>query len=322
MQSVPTTMAPIKLLKTAFVVYTHAEFERARQFYQDFGLEIVQASNSEVFFRGYGTEPFIYLLQKGNISSFQGAAYVVESFAELERAQNLDGATPICESPYPGGGQIVTLTDPQGFKVHLVHGQIERDASPPNLEKLTVNYEDFKPRKGAFQRFKPGPAMVHRWGHYGVTYDPDLVGYEKMYDWYTKTIGLAPSDLVHRDGKAITCFFHVDRQKEYTDHHCFFFKPCKPGQKPDVAHAAFEVHDLDVQMLGHNFLESRGYEICWGVGRHVLGSQVFDYWFDTSGFMVEHYADGDLVNEDTKVAIVEAGPQALSIWGPPVPSVF
>jgi hypothetical protein len=28
--------------------------------------------------------------------------------------------------------------------------------------------------------------------------------------------------------------------------------------------------------------------------QHVLGSQVFDYWFDTSKFMVEHYADGDL----------------------------
>jgi hypothetical protein len=75
--------------------------------------------------------------------------------------------------------------------------------------------------------------------------------------------------------------------------------------------------------------------------QHVLGSQVFDYWFDTSKFMVvrplnyenirmvsnicalqEHYADGDLVNSETKVAHVPAGPQALSVWGPPVPSVF
>lgn len=38
--------------------------------------------------------------------------------------------------------------------------------------------------------------------------------------------------------------------------------------------------------------------------------------------MVEHYADGDLVNEDTEVATVQAGPQALSVWGPPVPAVF
>lgn len=49
---------------------------------------------------------------------------------------------------------------------------------------------------------------------------------------------------------------------------------------------------------------------------------MFDYWFDTSGFMVEHYADGDLVNHETPVATVQAGPHALSVWGPPVPEVF
>lgn len=54
----------------------------------------------------------------------------------------------------------------------------------------------------------------------------------------------------------------------------------------------------------------------------MLGSQVFDYWFDTSGFMVEHYADGDLVNRDTPIANVPADPKALSVWGPPVPAVF
>ena len=54
----------------------------------------------------------------------------------------------------------------------------------------------------------------------------------------------------------------------------------------------------------------------------ILGSQVFDYWFDTSGFVLEHYADGDLVNRETPVATVQAGPGMLSAWGPPVPDVF
>ena len=38
--------------------------------------------------------------------------------------------------------------------------------------------------------------------------------------------------------------------------------------------------------------------------------------------MVEHYADGDLVNRDTPIANVLAGPKALAVWGPPVPAVF
>lgn len=317
-------MSPIKLLRTAFVSYSHVDFDKAKQFFLDFGLQIQQESQNEIYFRGYGSEPFVYHLKRatGEVSEFNGAGYVVRTYSELERAQSIPGATAISEFSAPGGGKTVTLTDPQGFKVHLLHGQTERIPEELSLKKLVINYEDSKPRKGTFQRFEPGPAPVYRWGHYGVTYDASEVGYEKMYDWYTKVIGLAPSDVVERDGKPITCFFHVDRQKEYADHHAFFFKPCKPGQSPNVAHAAFEVHDFDVQHLGHNFLESKGYQLCWGVGRHVLGSQVFDYWFDTSGFMVEHYADGDLVNEDTEVSTVQAGPSALSIWGPPVPSVF
>jgi hypothetical protein len=220
----------------------------------------------------------------------------------------------------PGGGEIVTLTDPAGHKVHLVWGQEEQAVEPPHFEKLAINYEDEKNRVGKFQRFKPGPVPVHKWGHYGVTYPPGA--YQIMFEWYTKNLALAVSDVVTVDEKPITAFFHIDRGFEFTDHHAFFFKRAKRGQEPSVAHAAFEVHDFDVQQLVHDFLTSKGYELCWGVGRHVLGSQVFDYWFDTSGFMVEHYADGDLVNIETPVAHVKAGPHTLAIWGPPVPEVF
>ena len=320
--------APIRLIKTAFVVYYHADFEAAKTFFLDFGLQIQEENSDSIFFRGYGEEPFVYHLKRspqGAPSTFGGAAYVVSSYSELECATKVPGASSISQLSAPGGGSIVTLTDPSGHLVHLVHGQNLRVSDSLDLERLTVNYEQpaAKPRKGRFHRFHPGkPAPVYRWGHYGVTYDPKVTTYRKMYEWYTQVIGLAASDLVECDGGTITCFFHVDRAKEYSDHHCFFFKPVKAGQTPNVAHSAFEVHDFDIQQLGHNYLESKGYKLCWGVGRHVLGSQVFDYWFDTSGFMVEHYADGDLVNEDTEISTVQAGPDALSVWGPPVPSVF
>ncbi|KAK4999983.1 hypothetical protein LTR66_001071 [Elasticomyces elasticus] len=312
----------VRLLKTSYVEYFHKDLAKARQFYLDFGLSIAQEHpGKNVFFKGYGKEPFIYVARQAEReSTFGGAAYVVESLVELEKASHVPGASGISSLNAPGGGKIVTLTDPVGHKVHLVYAQQEKEAEPPHLKKLIVNYEDEKPRKGQFQRFEHGPAPVHRWGHYGVTY-PDGC-YDEMYEWYTKNLTLAPSDVVLLDGRPITCFFHIDRGVEFTDHHAFFFKRAKPLGTPGVAHAAFEVHDFDIQQIGHNFLESKGYELCWGVGRHVLGSQVFDYWFDTSNFIVEHYADGDLVNCDTPVAHVKAGPDALSVWGPPVPAVF
>ena len=128
-----------------------------------------------------------------------------------------------------------------------------------------ANYEDGKPRKGRFQRVKPGPAPVHRWGHYGVTYPEGQ--YQTIYDWYTQNLSLATSDVVYKGEDPTTCFFHIDRGLEYTDHHAFLFKKAKPGEPLAAAHAAFEVHDFDIQQLGHNHLSSRGYRICWGVGR-------------------------------------------------------
>jgi hypothetical protein len=216
----------------------------------------------------YGVEPFVYIAgqSKTGTSYFGGAAYIVDSKEELQRAAQLESCTEtLRDLQGPAGGEIVTLTDPAGFLVHLIHGWTEKAAEPQGLERLTINYEDEKPRKGKFQRFETGPAPVFRWGRCCITYPGGT--YEDMFDWYTQTLSLAPSDIVFRGEKPITCFFHVDRGEEYSDHHAFFFKSVKPGNKPGVAHAAFEVHDFDVQQLGHQYLTEQGYELCWGVGR-------------------------------------------------------
>jgi hypothetical protein len=63
---------------------------------------------------------------------------------------------------------------------------------------------------------------------------------------------------------------------------------------------------------------AKGYRPAWGIGRHILGSQVFDYIFMPDDFMIEHYSDGDLVNCNTPTGKILAGPQSLAIWGPPV----
>lgn len=264
---IPKGDSRLRLKATAYVIYYHKDLAQARQFLLDFGFSIAcEIPGKEIFFAGYGAEPFVYIArQSKGVNYFGGAAYEVESRAELERASVIKDATGITSFDAPGGGEFVRLTDPVGHHVFLVHGQSKKNSLSTNLEKLVINYEDEKQRKGKFHRFQPGPALVHRWGHYGVTY-PDGT-YQQMYDWYTQTLALAPSDVVLKDGKPITCFFHIDRGLEFTDHHAFFFKRVKDDDKPTVAHSAFEVHDYDIQQLGHNFLTSKGYEICWGVGR-------------------------------------------------------
>jgi hypothetical protein len=58
-------------------------------------------------------------------------------------------------------------------------------------------------------------------------------------------------------------------------------------------HASFEIHDFDDQVLGHEWLQTKGWRNFWGIGRHVVGSQVFP-----------------------------ASPEYLSVWGPAMPADF
>ncbi|KAJ5753266.1 hypothetical protein N7520_010183 [Penicillium odoratum] len=218
----------------------------------------------------------------------------------------------------PGGGQMVTLTDPEGFPINLFYGQIP--ATPGVYpKKLEINFETEKPRVRKFQRFQPGPAAVHKLGHYGVctTKFEDLVGF------YTKNFNIVPTDFlyVEVDGakRNVALFAHIDRGDKHVDHHSFFMSS---NPTSHVHHCSFEVHDFDTQKLGHQWLAQKNYKSVWGVGRHILGSQIFDYWWDTTGNMIEHYADGDLVNDQTPIGYGPAGDESLAVWGPEVPSWF
>jgi len=74
--------------------------------------------------------------------------------------------------------------------------------------------------------------------------------------------------------------------------------------------------------MGHEWLQEQNYHLAWGVGRHIYGSQIFDYWFNPDGFMMEHYSDGDLVNKNIATGHHPAGPSSLYQWGPRPPEHF
>jgi hypothetical protein len=47
-----------------------------------------------------------------------------------------------------------------------------------------------------------------------------------------------------------------------------------------------------------------------------------DHRFDASGNILEHYIDGDLVNEATPTQREVESPNSLYIWGPNIPLGF
>mgnify|MGYP001601548444 FL=1 len=78
-ESVSVASKKISLNRVAHVFYTHANFSGQRQFLLDFGMSITQETADKIYFRGYGTQPFVYCLTRGPSDTFGGAAFVVDS---------------------------------------------------------------------------------------------------------------------------------------------------------------------------------------------------------------------------------------------------
>lgn len=162
--------------------------------------------------------------------------------------------------------------------------------------------------------------MVHKLGHYGYI----CKDFDSEVEFYTTNFNFVPSDVLYPPENPdidVMTFIHLDLGEGYSDHHSLFFSRAPPEVRETyLHHTSYEVEDFDTQLLGHEWLAKKGYESVWGVGRHILGSQIFDYWKDTSGFKIEHYADGDIVNNQLPTKRDVAGP--ISVWGPELPKTF
>ncbi|KAJ6096514.1 Glyoxalase/Bleomycin resistance protein/Dihydroxybiphenyl dioxygenase [Penicillium sp. IBT 16267x] len=317
----------IQLARLGHVYFEHPDLDKFSEFAKDFGFVEAKRTKDRIYYRGYGKDPYVYVASKSkdNKPRFRGPAFVARSQEEFDKAARLDGATLSDLNDAPGGGKMVTFNRPDGTFFHVTCSQTERVVDPQEPSATQEQQGPFnkpfdKPRLGQFQRHHPGPALVHKIGHLGYVV-PD---FDRELAWYTENFNFVPSDILHHwdfSNIDVLTFMHLDLGKEYSDHHVFFLQRAEPHVKQTfVHHTSYEVADFDTQIIGHEWLAKKGWRSIWGVGRHVLGSQIFDYWADPSGFKIEHYTDGDVVNEDTPMTRDVVGP--FSVWGPEVPKNF
>jgi catechol 2,3-dioxygenase-like lactoylglutathione lyase family enzyme len=284
-------MTVAKAYDVAYVRFRAPNLAVMRKFLLDFGMIEVPEIEASIpkgglAMRGHGAEPVVHLCEPGP-AAFLAVGVRMPSIAALQALAEHDG---LALEPFagPGGGAMVRLTDPDGFVVEAVAGQAT--AVPIPIPPLTPwNHGGGYPRRSKPRRVRRGPSHVQRLGHVvlGVT------DFRRSEAWYKARFGLVTSDEIQvAPGAAIGAFMRCDRGDQPCDHHTLFL--LERGAAPaGFMHAAFEVADLDDLMAGHDHLLTHGYNHQWGVGRHTLGSQVFDYWRDPFGHEVEHWTDGD-----------------------------
>ncbi len=293
------------------VVYRHPDLDVIERFLTDFGLVVALRTERHLYMRGTGELPYVYVAEQAEQPSFGAIAFAVQSIEDLYEAERLPGASRIETLEGPGGGQRVTLADPTGRRIELVHG-IQPVEPLPIRTALTLNSAVEKRRFGCVQRPAKGAAQVLRIGHAAIGVSDMATNLE----WYTRTLGLLPSDLVVEtddQGHPVAAFLRLNRGREWTDHHTIALFQ---ATEDHVHHTSFEVQDFDAQCLGHEWMAAQGWSSFWGVGRHLLGSQIFDYWLDPAGNIIEHFTDGDLYNQESPLNYTDSCDSSLYQWGP------
>lgn len=305
----------VKATSLAHLIFERPDLQRAERFLGDFGLQTCARTDSVLLLRGTGPAPYCYRVHQASKAGFVGLGFTVGSRADLEKLALLPGATPIAPVTWPGGGESVTLTDPSGFKVEAIHGQAPVEPLP-HRGPLHFNLPGDYSRINATQRPAPQPPEVIRLGHLVI----EVADYQATSAWYTQHLGLIPSDVqVLPDGSPAVTFFRLDLGQTPADHHTLAMAQ---GFMPLYSHSAYEVVDADAVGMGQRVLRERGWKHAWGIGRHILGSQIFDYWCDPCGAKHEHYCDGDLFTAERPTGVHPVSREAMAQWGPPMPASF
>lgn len=291
-----------------YVHFAVPDLAKQSQFLNDFGLQVTQHAQT-VYARGTDPSPFIYQADQGE-PAFLGLGFEAESKQALEQIAAIDN-TSIAENPALGGGLIASLIDPDGNQVDVLWG-MDSPKPLPIPSRSLINCGAIRQRIGERVSFVSPPQSVKRLGHCVL----QVSDFRRSEAWYKKRFGLLTSDEIYAGdpSNVIGAFLRCNRGEKFVDHHTLFLVGAK---KPGFNHAAFEIADWDSLMLGHYNLQQAGYTHSWGVGKHKLGSQVFDYWKDPNGFTLEHFTDGDLFNADFGSHTASIDQLLGTHWGPP-----
>jgi catechol 2,3-dioxygenase-like lactoylglutathione lyase family enzyme len=300
----------IRVSDVAFPRFQAPDLDRMEAFLNDFGMRRAARTGRALYMRGTDTQHHVHVTHVGE-PAFLGLAFRAARRSDLVALAQATG-NPVEPLDEPGGGEIVRLHDPDGRRVDVVYGIAELKplaltTHPP------LNTGADRVRVDTLQRVRPGPSQVKRCGHAAIK-TADLDG---LWRWYHRNLGLLVSDDFYLEGphRPLGRFARCDRGDQPADHHTLLL--IETGEVK-LGHVAWEVPDFDDLMVGHDYLAAAGVQHYWGIGRHILGGQIFDYWKDPNGFTVEHWTDSDLLTASVPAGthhLLEAGNQ----WGPPPP---
>jgi catechol 2,3-dioxygenase len=118
---------------------------------------------------------------------------------------------------------------------------------------------------------------------------------DQQTNFFVDLLGFRLSDRTHM----------MDFVRCCADHHSIAMAR---GDGPSLNHCAYEVANIDGLMRGAGRMKQNGFNVEWGVGRHGPGNNVFSYFVEPNGFVVEYTAEVEQIDEATYM------PHAAEYW--------
>jgi catechol 2,3-dioxygenase-like lactoylglutathione lyase family enzyme len=256
--------------------------ECERYYSGPWGLIPIHISDERTLFRGTDSEHHVLELLSAEDTGLDKLCLSVASrdevisAAEVVEAAGYDVLSPPGELASLGGGFGFTTRDPDGNAV----GISSHVKAHPVIDDQ--------------------PFLLERISHMLLN-TPDVT---RMAEFYVDTLGFAISDRYENDA---IIFLRCNEA-----HHCLVLGESKTT---GIQHIAFDVRDYDALMHGVGRLRRAGLDPLWGVGRHGPGGNIFAYFADPNGYVVEITCEllhpSDDYEPQTWVRSVENG----DVWG-------
>lgn len=274
----------------AYVRLGAPDLDVQERFLLDFGLVTAHRDTDRLYMRGLADSPFIHVTERGEPGVI-AVGYDVHPDVPIESLQARFGARvePMTE---PGGGKRLCLRDPNGMRVELVQGR-SRVGELPRRDPLRGSQGMSQDR---------GPARIEKMVH--TAYMTDNL--KETLSWYESSFGFLPTDelYVETPGNILGRFVRQDMGDEPVYHHILFLFR---GEQSGLHHASFEVERVDEIFTGGDHLHELKYDHVRGIGRHALGSQIFDYWMSPFGAMHEHWSSTEKMNVRSRFNEIRIG---------------
>lgn len=274
----------------SYVRLSAPDLGRMQAFLEDFGMILVDRDTQRLYMRGIGDAPFLHVTELGEPAAIS-YAYDLTDPDRLADLATLPGAEGVEALDAPGGGKRVRLRTPNGLWLELVAG---REKVAPLTPRTLI-------RPAGGESRTTGPARVRRIAHTAHM----TQNLAETIEWYQRELGVIPSDELFLDeGGVLGQFDRVDLGEEPVDHHVVFLLR---GKKNGMHHVSYEVEGVDDIFFGYDHMMSAGHDHVRGIGRHALGSQIFNYWMSPFGQMHEHWISQERLTASSKFNRIRIG---------------